>query len=303
MSYILDALNKAERERRRGTVPTLGADAVGPQRSPRLAWSALLAVALLANALAYWWLQRTPTHAVTASPASVVTSREVGSISQPAEPPLTPGSGDTALLPDKAVEPPGPSARMRTTPPASPQKPNLPPLLPEVESSPPTQIGEAKERTAGTEAPASAPPRRTSAPYAGPVTAPAAHPSEPQAPDPVPMMQPAVPAPKVHAAHPAPSGEAIEALGGQTLAAPQASGVELLQVPLLEQLPASFRDSLPELRIDALVFSETPSNRMVFIKGRKYREGDTVEGQARIEQIRRDGAILSHQGRQFMVQP
>ena len=148
MSYILDALNKAERERRRGSVPTLEADAVGPRRSPRLAWSWFLAVALLANAFVYWWLQKTPTDAVVPSPASVVTKGELGAASQTSEAPVTRSSGDTPLPPDNAVEPPTSSVRMQTTPsrdpPASPEKPNVSPQSPEAEGSPATRIGEAK---------------------------------------------------------------------------------------------------------------------------------------------------------------
>lgn len=310
MSYILDALNKAERERRRGSVPTLEADAVSVRRSPRLAWSWLLVVALLANALVYWWMQTSPNDIATSSPAPRVASGELGAASQPVEAPIVPPSTDIPLPPDNGAEPAAPSAQIQTTPsldaptpPAGPKKPDLGPPSPEVRGSPLARTSEAKARPAGHEATVSAAGQPASAMPGESATAPSGRPPEPQPPRPVPVMQPPTPAPKVQTAHPAPSREPVEAAAGETLTAPQAPEVELLQAPLLEQLPASFRDSLPELRIDALVFSETPSNRMVFIKGRKYREGDTVEGQARVEQIRRDGVILDHQGTQFMVQP
>ncbi len=78
MSYILDALDKAERERKRGQVPTLQSSELstethGPRSSWR--WVALFAVlfnALLAGLLIYSSTRETPIAKVAAPPAAVV---------------------------------------------------------------------------------------------------------------------------------------------------------------------------------------------------------------------------------------
>jgi len=53
------------------------------------------------------------------------------------------------------------------------------------------------------------------------------------------------------------------------------------------------------LRLEALIYADVPTERMVFINGRRYREGDSIDGRLRIEEIREDGVELSDQGRRF----
>jgi hypothetical protein len=57
------------------------------------------------------------------------------------------------------------------------------------------------------------------------------------------------------------------------------------------------------LSLDVLVYSEVPAERMVFINGRKYVEGQTVTGDTVLEQITPDGAVLLQQGRQIVLRP
>src|SRR5207249_985626 len=54
--------------------------------------------------------------------------------------------------------------------------------------------------------------------------------------------------------------------------------------------------SLAGLRLEALIYSEVPEKRMIFVNGRKYVEGDTIEGRLRVEEIREDGVALSGEG-------
>ena len=61
------------------------------------------------------------------------------------------------------------------------------------------------------------------------------------------------------------------------------------------------RAASAKLKLDVLVYSETPAGRMVFINGRKYAEGDAVEGQGVIEEILPDGVTLRHQGQRFTI--
>ena len=52
-----------------------------------------------------------------------------------------------------------------------------------------------------------------------------------------------------------------------------------------------------------LVYSDVPAERMVFINGRKYVEGQAVSEDAVVEQITPEGAILRHQGKQVVLRP
>ncbi|HEX2480824.1 MAG TPA: general secretion pathway protein GspB [Methylomirabilota bacterium] len=52
-----------------------------------------------------------------------------------------------------------------------------------------------------------------------------------------------------------------------------------------------------------LVYSDVPAERMVFINGRKYVEGQAVNEDAVVEQITQQGAILRRQGKQIVLRP
>ena len=40
---------------------------------------------------------------------------------------------------------------------------------------------------------------------------------------------------------------------------------------------------------------------MIFVKGRKYVEGDMIEDRVRVEEIQEDGVVLSAEGRRFTL--
>jgi general secretion pathway protein B len=68
--------------------------------------------------------------------------------------------------------------------------------------------------------------------------------------------------------------------------------------------PAPRPPASPEtasLRLEALIYADAPAERMVFINGRRYREGDSIDGRLRIEEIREEGVELSDQGRRFTL--
>jgi general secretion pathway protein B len=60
-------------------------------------------------------------------------------------------------------------------------------------------------------------------------------------------------------------------------------------------------ESSSKLKLEVLSYSDNPAQRLVFINGRRYKEGDTVEGGARVEEIREDGVVLSDQGQRFTL--
>jgi hypothetical protein len=58
-----------------------------------------------------------------------------------------------------------------------------------------------------------------------------------------------------------------------------------------------------KLKIEVLVWSDNPKDRMVFLNGRKYVEGQALTGGAVIERIAEDGIVLVHEGQRVRVQP
>ena len=56
-----------------------------------------------------------------------------------------------------------------------------------------------------------------------------------------------------------------------------------------------------KLKLEVLVYSDVAAERMVFINGRKYKQGDTVAERARIEEIQPDAVVLSEEGRRFTL--
>lgn len=56
-----------------------------------------------------------------------------------------------------------------------------------------------------------------------------------------------------------------------------------------------------KLKIEVLVWGDNPKNRMVFLNGRKYVEGQALTGGAVIERIDEDGIMLVHEGERVRV--
>lgn len=223
MSYILDALTKAakQRERQVPVVQRLLSPPAPPSpwvRLPGRPGAALAVGGVLLAVLVIWWLRPVP----GAGPP------DQGSVMPVATPTPTPRA--------VTVEPARPSGRLTPMPRADVQ----------VETPSPR----------GGEAIPDAP-----VPTARPATSPApgvrASATPPQAAAPV--------EPPAAAARPAPPAER--------------SG----------------------LKLEALIYSDLPAQRMVFINGRRYAEGDVVDGRLRVEEIQEEGVELSEQGRRFTL--
>jgi type II secretory pathway component PulC len=55
------------------------------------------------------------------------------------------------------------------------------------------------------------------------------------------------------------------------------------------------------MHLQMLVYSDVPSERLVFINNQKYVEGQSVEGKAVVETITPDGAMVSYQGKRVLL--
>jgi general secretion pathway protein B len=125
MSYILDALRRADAERRRGQAPALQQVAApltaspGPHARPASrAWPAMAVLALLALVVAGWWWGRSePGRAPTAAPPPPPPA---------ALSPVAPAAAPVVAAPAApaaVVAPPAPAAPVAVTPPPAPAPP------------------------------------------------------------------------------------------------------------------------------------------------------------------------------------
>ena len=85
------------------------------------------------------------------------------------------------------------------------------------------------------------------------------------------------------------SAEPPQSIEPPQAAAPPGASV---QPPLLEDTP---------LRINTIVWALRPNERMVYVNGHKYVEGDTFENGAILEEIQQNGVILIQGGKRFRL--
>jgi general secretion pathway protein B len=67
------------------------------------------------------------------------------------------------------------------------------------------------------------------------------------------------------------------------------------------ELPGALEVGLPELTVDLHIYADDPAKRAVFINGRRYTQGATIAEGPLLEEITRDGAVLSYRGRRFQL--
>jgi general secretion pathway protein B len=255
MSYILDALKKAERERGLAKVPTLSSihESQEKPRGFRLAASAVALAILAVGFGAYLLLssgEKSPAAATrphdTAEP--VTATYPAASVSVPAPSgtqatePFTVGTEKAAGMPQTGV----PTA-VNGSSDRQPEPSNF----------------RSEPRPQGT---APLPKRTESAGFAS-----------------SPYVQPAVPQADIRTPHENPSSPALPAVESSPTD-PASSGSSTLM------------QAVDGMSITILRYAQDRADRLVFINGRKYVEGDYIDGRFLIESITRDGAVLSYEG-------
>ena len=261
MSYILDALRRADAERSRGAVPGLHAQNMPSDDEPAarnytpLIWAAgaagvLVVAGLVIVLLGPWHASPAPDARVALAPAPELAPgpRDSAPV-QPAQgeqPAPQPGALDPGARP---IEPPMGRAAPPAYPPApaTAQHPNVAPA-----------------RVATLEPRANAHP-----------TAPAAAPAPP---------------PVEH------YGASIAAPPTPTPASARGNAVANIN-----DLPPNVRSTLPRLSVGGAIYSETPSARMVILNGQVFHEGDKPAAETGLEQIRLKSAVLNFRGQRYEV--
>jgi hypothetical protein len=63
-----------------------------------------------------------------------------------------------------------------------------------------------------------------------------------------------------------------------------------------------FQALASKIKLEVLVWAADPKDRMVFLNGRKYVEGQEVERRVIVERIAEDGVVLAYQGQRLRLQ-
>jgi len=262
MSYILDALRRADAERERGAVPslqsqqhTIAEDDAAVARPRSLLW-AVIALALALVALLAWnFLGGAPAPARTPIEGSITTP-------VPAPPPAlqpAPAPPTAALLPSATV----PAV---TAPAAAP--------APHALQAPPS--------------PAEA---RVTSPEHGP---------QPTAPPPTVATAPPSARSPTDARKASPS-PAAKRVGATTGAAPDPAPAAEPRVHAQSELPEEIRRDLPKIVVGGSSYSGDAASRMVMINGQVFHEGDRLAPDLVLERIRLKSAVLSFKGWRYEV--
>ncbi|MFW8601901.1 general secretion pathway protein GspB [Desulfobacterota bacterium M19] len=308
MSYILEAIKKADQKRKLGSVPDVHTiHEMPPMAARRLFWPYIVAVGLFVNVvLITWWLhpweapvvEKTVTTAVPLKkPAAVsgvlpspvarkaIKRKSVAAASHPVN--NRPGGKTVSPSPLKAAVVKG--AVVRTVQ-RRPEKSSLP--------EPKAVISAGRSETA----------KITDA---GPLKNPAPVPRKPGAAGAgKAASQPTVPflAFKSQATHPA----AMERIGGTPLPAfgqddhlieqqRRKKAAALAEIPFLRQLPAEVRARIPEIHISYHAYFFDAARRMVSIDGKIFREGNIIDGDLKLVWITPSGVVLQYKNWQFRV--
>ena len=72
-------------------------------------------------------------------------------------------------------------------------------------------------------------------------------------------------------------------------------------LPLLQDLPAAVRKSLPPLQLAGHVYAQNPAKRLIIINNRICREGDMVDNGLYLDRIIWEGVVLRYQNTRFRM--
>lgn len=264
MSYILDALRRAERERHAGRTPGVESlshgIAAGAARLPPAIW--VLALVTLAVAVAALLLalrdRRAPPPAAAAPMASAAPA--------PAAPVAAPAAA-SAPSPREAVPAMDAATAIRNGEGLS----SLDDVMTSDESAAEQDgatVIRARSRSAEDQAAASAPS------------------TSPLAQRQVIKVDPALP--------PAPAREAAPAGNGNPAPASET-------VHKLGEMPESYRAQFPQFNLEIHNYSSEAGRSWIMVGGQRYKEGDSLANGARIAHIIEDGVIYDYGGAQVLL--
>jgi len=285
MSFILDALQKAERERELARVPGLRTmHAASPPRARRLSLWAVPLAFLIGAGVSVWFLipslrvrppaeGESPARGAARQPGRAgdlhrALARLEAALAPPSSPeapaPAQPGSDTRSQVPGRSArrEPADTPPFAATPPPPADLRPPQGDRPREVSPEEPTAVS---------------------------------RPAPPQAESPGSGVQGA-PAPSAAPPQPAQSPVPPQSMEVRTEARTQPP-------PPPPDQTAALLEAIAKMKLDVFVYADVREKRMVVIDGRRYAEGDQVDGRYLLEAITNEGAVLSHGGARAILRP
>ncbi|MBA3494785.1 MAG: general secretion pathway protein GspB [Gammaproteobacteria bacterium] len=282
MSFILEALKKVERERAARETATLHSIALGEKAPRRSRWPWVISGALVLNAAvagALLWRHELWGGGTTADHAA---SKAV----------VAPGSAKRPKLVDIAREMKAPDPR--TGPKVKAEIAKTAPMTPPaVDGSRSTQPVVAT-RSAET----ALPPRRPAPRERDHEVRDALIPSQP-----TPIQasglslgeEPEIATPQAAAT--------VKGLEKKPMVPVPPEDPRLDGMPSYAEMPAEVQAAVPDLKVSLMAYAPNPAERLVYIKNRRYVEGDVIEDKLKVETITRRGVVLSYEGERFLLPP
>ncbi|MCC2676664.1 MAG: hypothetical protein K0R58_3611 [Ramlibacter sp.] len=277
MSYILDALRRADAERERDPARGIHAQPAAvlpreaePSRAPWVLAGVAVGMAAVVAGI-YLFAGRQPEPVA----APVVLSQPLAVVEPPSVPAVVPVA--TAVMPPPPPMPAPAPERPRPTP-AAGERTVKAPVVARLQPVPP-QPGVTSPGAPAGGAPAAPPAAPSAAPPAPPSAAPSTAPST------APANAPST-APRT----------------GPSIAAPAAPGsAPPDRVVAVAELPADIQRELPKLVIAGGVHSDNPAQRMLIVGGQVRSEGAELAPGLVLEQIRANSAVLRFRGWRYSV--
>ncbi|EIT70404.1 MULTISPECIES: general secretion pathway protein GspB [Hydrocarboniphaga] len=274
MSFILDALRKAERDRNLGQAPGLQDVAMAPDDTRRKAESPqpmprllVLAGLVLLVCLGLYLIFR-PQHETRPAP------------------PLPPGK-ITATVRGPAPPPSGIGAE--TQEPAQTEEA----LAPAIDAS--ANLASLDDLTG------SNPPSPVATPAAAPEPEPQSdfvvHPEPPRGAN----FRSETPIPGPSATAPETPEASMRSSAFDQPAAPTSAAAAPANATALESMPQSYQAAFPTFSVDVHVWDSNPQKRFVLVNGRRYREGDTLTAGPKLVEIAQQGLIVDYNGERVLV--
>ncbi|MGH8491198.1 MAG: general secretion pathway protein GspB [Gammaproteobacteria bacterium] len=283
MSFILEALKKVERERAARETPTLHSIALGEKAPRRSRWPWVISGALVLNAAvagALLWRHET---------------RDGGSRTDDVAANAAPGSVEPLEPARVAPEMNTTDRQARSNAEEESAKAAAPPTA--VEPRPPQRKPAAAAPSAETALPRQAP-RDTPAREQQREMREALKPPQPS-----PFKAPEVKLSEEREIAKPPPAATPKQLEQEPVLASPPEVPKVDEMPSYAEMPAEVQAAVPDLKVSLMAYAPNPAERLVYIKNRRYVEGDVIEGKLKIETITRRGVVLSYDGERFLLPP
>jgi general secretion pathway protein B len=284
MSYILEALKKAQAERQLGALPTIHAPTlqggmeqppVGGLKKPVALALGGMGVVIVALLALVWSKSQQPAPVVAAAPAAASPA------AAPPAPAPAPAAAPAAVVPAAL-----PAAAMAVPPPAAqPPAPGAiaPPVAPTVQSAPSASPALPELVVASAKKPA----------------APAVTAAARSAPPAAVLSAPPAAAPAARASLPAAGAAPVAAAAAVATTPSPAPQDDITQT--IRDLPEPIQRSIPPIAVGGYIYSKNPADRLLLIDKVLRHEGEEVAPGLLLEKLQPKSAIFNFKGYRYRV--